>query len=410
MPGAWNGEFVSLFLCKSRNAVHAGVFLRSPSANYSKPRKSHSEMASRVLKLAVATCITLFSIQGLTQTSTSCDPTKADCPPDLALSENNVYDFTESASPLFPAFGPVTYGSNGAVFTISKSGDSPTITSKWYIMFGKVSVVLKAAPGTGIVSSLVLESDDLDEIDYEWLGSDAGEVQSNYFGKGVTGSYNRGGTHPNPTSQSSFNAYTVEWTAQQITWSINNQVVRILTPDQAIASGNSYPQTPMRIKIGAWSAGDPSNAPGTIAWAGGNTNYAAGPYSMYVQNVSVSDYSRGTQYEYSDRSGTYQSIRVVNGSVNTSSNGNNASAVAYNSGVSVPVPFATGGAVMAPNSTSWNTTIVTMTVSMKRRQKHEILMPGRCTIRNADAPEHTPIPRLIAQRRHPSPLQPLLHP
>ncbi len=44
---------------------------------------------------------------------------------------------------------------------------------------------MKAAPGAGIVSSVVLESDDLDEIDWEWVGATAGEAQSNYFGKGI---------------------------------------------------------------------------------------------------------------------------------------------------------------------------------------------------------------------------------
>lgn len=60
----------------------------------------------------------------------------------------------------------MTYGSDGAVFTINKETEAPTITSNWYFFFGRVDVVLKAAPGVGIVSSFVLESDDLDEIDW----------------------------------------------------------------------------------------------------------------------------------------------------------------------------------------------------------------------------------------------------
>lgn len=47
-------------------------------------------------------------------------------------------------------------------------------------MFGKVDIELQAAPGAGIVSSFVLQSDTLDEIDWEWLGADPDEVQSNY--------------------------------------------------------------------------------------------------------------------------------------------------------------------------------------------------------------------------------------
>jgi hypothetical protein len=58
------------------------------------------------------------------------------------------------------------YGSNGAEFIMSKETDAPTITSNWYIFFGKVDLVIQAAPGTGIVSSFVMESDDLDEIDW----------------------------------------------------------------------------------------------------------------------------------------------------------------------------------------------------------------------------------------------------
>lgn len=126
------------------------------------------------------------------QTFTSCDPTKkskfvngssdflpraskltfnAGCPPDKALGKTITVDFTQGASSEFNlAEGTtLTYGSDGAVFTINKETDAPTITSNWYIFFGKVDVVLKAAPGVGIVSSFVMESDDLDEIDLVYL-------------------------------------------------------------------------------------------------------------------------------------------------------------------------------------------------------------------------------------------------
>lgn len=60
----------------------------------------------------------------------------------------------------------MTYGTNGAEFIIGTDGLSKTIESTDYIMFGRVNVTLKAAPGTGIVSCIVMESDDLDEIDW----------------------------------------------------------------------------------------------------------------------------------------------------------------------------------------------------------------------------------------------------
>ena len=54
---------------------------------------------------------------------------------------------------------------------------------------------MQVAPGKGIITSTVLFSDYLDEIDWEFCGNDFGVLtseeggQNNYFGKGVTGTY-----------------------------------------------------------------------------------------------------------------------------------------------------------------------------------------------------------------------------
>jgi beta-glucanase (GH16 family) len=181
-------------------------------------------------------------------------------------------------------------------------------------MFGKVEITMQAAPGAGIVSSLVLQSDDLDEIDMEWLGADSTQVQTNYFGKGQVTSYNRGELNPADNNQANFITYTVEWTDSQIVWSVGDTVIRVLTP--ATADADQYPQTPMQVKFGAWSGGDPSNSPGTIAWAQGPTNYSDGPFTMVVQSLSVTDYSTGTKYEYGNESGNWTSIEAIGGEVN----------------------------------------------------------------------------------------------
>lgn len=173
---------------------------------------------------------------------------------------------------------------------------------------------MKAAPGAGIVSTLVLQSDDLDEIDMEWLGSDGSEVQTNYFGKGDVTTYNRGAFNPAANNQNEFITYTVDWTQDRITWSVGNTIVRVLTP--ATADANQYPQSPMQIKFGSWAGGDPSNPPGTIEWARGPTDYSKGPFTMTVQSIAVTDYSTGTQYKYGDTSGSWGSIQAVGGKVN----------------------------------------------------------------------------------------------
>lgn len=69
----------------------------------------------------------------------------------------------------------LTYGSQGAEFSMAQEGQAPTIASDFYVLFARVEVKMKAAPGQGIVSSVVMESDDLDEIDWEWLGGNTAQ-------------------------------------------------------------------------------------------------------------------------------------------------------------------------------------------------------------------------------------------
>jgi hypothetical protein len=81
-------------------------------------------------------------------------------------------DFTKGDSALDDwkiTAGEVTTGPDGAEFTIRKQGDAPTIQTPWYFFFGKVEIEMKIAPGQGIVSSSVMQSSVLDEVDWVWL-------------------------------------------------------------------------------------------------------------------------------------------------------------------------------------------------------------------------------------------------
>ncbi|KAI5797941.1 concanavalin A-like lectin/glucanase domain-containing protein, partial [Peziza echinospora] len=248
------------------------------------------------------------------QTWSLCNPMKKECPKDPAL--GGVYSHKYGgAAPGFDATGSakmVQYKSDGGHFIVEKSGDAPTITSQFYIMYGKLDAVILAAPGGGIVSSLVMLSDTLDEIDWEWIGSDVGQAQTNYFGKGNTETYDRGAYHP--VNHQEFHDYGIEWTPEFVKWSIDGVVVRTLTPSQV--KGDFFPQSPMQIKLGSWSGGDPANDPGVIQWSQGPTNYKAGPFHMIVKSIDVHDYSTGNNYYYSDKSGSAASIRSDTGKIN----------------------------------------------------------------------------------------------
>lgn len=266
----------------------------------------------RLTTLATITAI-LFAHPSHQQTYTQCDPTTQSCPPDTALGRATSADFTAGQSSEFSPQGNPVYQSDGVHLTVAQSGDAPQLNSNWYIMFGHVEVVMKAAPGAGIVSSVVLQSDTLDEIDWEWLGAANDEVQSNYFGKGQTTTYDRAAVHAVTDSQNQFHTYTVDWTNERIVWQIDGQTVRVL--EESDAHGQ-FPQTPCQFKLGIWSGGDPGNPQGTIGWSRGPTDYTQGPFTMVVQSVSVIDYSTGDKYSYGDQSGTWGSIVAENGQVN----------------------------------------------------------------------------------------------
>ncbi|KAI4223316.1 MAG: hypothetical protein L6R36_005522 [Xanthoria steineri] len=172
---------------------------------------------------------------------------------------------------------------------------------------------MRAATGTGIVSSIVLQSDDLDEVDWEILGGNVTHVQSNYFGKGNTTSYDRAIWHPTSFQpQDDFHNYTTRWTKDEIEWYIDGASVRLLRSAEA-NGGKNFPQTPMHVRLGVWAGGDKDNPKDTVDWAGGQTDYEEGPFTMSIKSVRVKDYSEGKEYIYRDMTGSWDSIEIVPG-------------------------------------------------------------------------------------------------
>ncbi|KAI4787213.1 hypothetical protein E4T44_13703 [Aureobasidium sp. EXF-8845] len=291
------------------------------------------------------------------------------CPNDTGLdSASFACDFTQGKSALASwstATGTsLTYdGSKGAQFVINGKNQAPTISSDFYIFFGRVDVQMQAAPGVGIVSSMVLQSEDLDEIDWEWLGGDVTQAQTNYFGKGNTTSYDRGTYQSVSSPQTIMHTYSFDWTKDKIDWLIDGVVVRTLKYADAVG-GENFPQTPMRLKLGNWIAGDPAtNAKGTIEWAGGETDFSQAPFTMYVKTVSVTNYNPAQAYQWSDRTGSYGSIKLVGGS----SSGSAASSASGSSG------SASKSATQVLKSTavisnSPNTVAPTSSISVKKAQ------------------------------------------
>ncbi|KAL2257390.1 hypothetical protein VTK26DRAFT_243 [Humicola hyalothermophila] len=273
-----------------------------------------SSFRSAIALLAWSTL--LFHVAAQSDNLIECNALKKECPPNPALGTTAFFNFNQtppSGTWEVKDYQTVHYDPEaGLRLRINKHKDSPTLRSLFYIFWGRTEIWIKAAPGRGIISSVMFLSDTLDEIDWEFLGSNDTHVLTNYYGKGDNTSA-VGAEHVVPgKTQGDYHNYTTIWKKEFLEWWVDGTMVRRLEPKDA-RNGDRYPQTPMRLSLGIWAGGDPDNAPGVREWAGGDTDYSQGPFDMWVKSVHIEDYTKAKEYIYTDRSGHFESIRAVEG-------------------------------------------------------------------------------------------------
>lgn len=266
---------------------------------------------------STAATAALLATQAFAQTFSDCNPTKGDtCPDNPALGTTFNYQFNDSMAEMDTRYFNVTAGAKlidftkeGTEFGMYKQGDSVTVRSNFYIFYGRVEAIIQAAPGQGVISTVNLLSDDLDEIDWEVLGGVTNEVYNNWYGKGDREQSN--GEEPQlENAMDDYHNYTVIWTEEKLEFWLDDKNVRTVEA----AGPGQYPQTPCFINLSLWAGGDPDNEEGVIAWAGGETDYSAGPYIMKVKSLYVEDgHKNASSYRYTDESGSHDSIEVTNG-------------------------------------------------------------------------------------------------
>ncbi|KIW77837.1 hypothetical protein Z517_07670 [Fonsecaea pedrosoi CBS 271.37] len=278
--------------------------------------------SSALFSLALAALIAFLRLVNA-DSSSACNPLNGPCPAIPGLSNSEYFvDFTQQTTTpadwILADYATVGYGSpNGANFTFAKRYDAPYIWTRFYVLFGRIEVVVQAAPGAGIITSAVMMSDDLDEIDWEWSGNNfagsSGAVQTNYFGKGQIGYSDRGSQPAVDDPEHKFHTYTLDWTPEKLVWSIDGVAVRTLKNTGATTGSYQYPQTPSRLHLGLWCSGDPNTAAGTVHWGGGYTNFSAAPFSAYVKSVKITTSKTCSSWQYpSPFDGTWQSVQCTN--------------------------------------------------------------------------------------------------
>ncbi|KAJ5163260.1 Glycoside hydrolase family 16 CRH1 predicted [Penicillium coprophilum] len=159
------------------------------------------------------------------------------------------------------------------IMTMPAKSVGTLFANNHYIWYGKVSGKFKSSRGKGVVTAFILLSDVKDEIDYEWVGADLTAVQTNYYWQGVLDWHNSGNV--SVKGEDTFNdwhTYEIDWTPEKVDWIVDGTVARTLKKADTYNETSKqyeFPQTPARLQMSLWPAGQPSNAQGTIDWAGG---------------------------------------------------------------------------------------------------------------------------------------------
>lgn len=155
---------------------------------------------------------------------------------------------------------------------------------------------------------------------------------------GNVSTYDRVIYHPVTTPSDLFHTYTIDWTEERLQFLIDGVLVRTVPySDPKALYGKNYPQTPAKLKLGNWCGGCDGSAEGTVQWAGGKANFANSPYVMYVESVEITNYNPADAYEWTDRSGSWESIKIINdGSASQPSGGSNGGASATGTMTSAP--------------------------------------------------------------------------
>lgn len=81
---------------------------------------------------------------------------------------------------------PVVYQSNSLLLTMAQDTVGTLLATSHYVWYGKISAKMTTSQGVGVVTAFIMMSDVKDEIDFEFVGTDLGHAQSNYYSQGVT--------------------------------------------------------------------------------------------------------------------------------------------------------------------------------------------------------------------------------
>ncbi|ORX59600.1 glycoside hydrolase [Hesseltinella vesiculosa] len=153
-------------------------------------------------------------------------------------------------------------------------GRGPTFNATSFMRFGKVSITMRTSKIPGSITAFILISDTGDEIDFEMIGGDSHQIQTNYFYSGEALYTVNGGFHTikGNSLYDEMHTFTIDWQPDKIVWAVDGQTIREKLKSETCKDGKcKFPNSPSRVQIGLW---DGSFESGTAYWSRGPINWA----------------------------------------------------------------------------------------------------------------------------------------
>ncbi|KAJ2724881.1 putative glycosidase CRH2 [Coemansia sp. Benny D115] len=173
-----------------------------------------------------------------------------------------------------------------------KKGMGATVDATHNIQYGRVTARIKtAAVATGTVTAFIIRNDQIgDEIDFEWVGKDPKEVETNFFYHDILDYTNSKYFKLDYDSSDSYHDYTIDWSPEAIVWLVDGVALRTLKRDDTYdskAKEYKYPAAAGRVGLSIWDGGN-SGQEGTEEWAGTPTPWTSSTvYKMYVESLQI---------------------------------------------------------------------------------------------------------------------------
>ncbi|KAF1952914.1 concanavalin A-like lectin/glucanase [Byssothecium circinans] len=222
---------------------------------------------------------------------------------------------------------PKVYNKEALLLTMSEDSSGTLLASTFYVWYGKICAKMTTSQGRGVVTAFIMMSDVKDEIDFEFIGVDINNAQSNYYSQGVTDYTKTKNLTVTPETVSKSHEYCIDWKPEELKWIIDGKEARTVKKSEtwnATAGRFAYPQTPSRVMLSLWPAGKQGNAEGTVLWAGGSIDWhsqymtSAGYYAAKVEEVSVECYdppsgakkTGSKSYKYTDKAVTNNTVEI----------------------------------------------------------------------------------------------------